>query len=248
MQYVIPSFQSGDPKSIKALMAFGANVNALSFANQTPLDLLKEPHRELSMCSHNSKPLQRLSGKRKSQPVSRDSNPIPPHSKTCNISCTLEKGTSLDHMSAKRVDKLTGILKSAGAKQKRDVHKSSLPMKPVRVPSSMSTKRSWKSPEESRNILIDSCLEYNFLVKELVTRRLSVIRNAKKHKKVLSNGSMLLRHMQEARMLQMAGSRILFLDGGGMRGLIQIEILSQVKDIGNCVCKEIISYFVERIL
>ena len=39
--------------------------------------------------------------------------------------------------------------------------------------------------------------------------------------------------MRELRMYQKAGSRILFLDGGGMRGLLQIEILSQVT---MCVC------------
>ena len=36
--------------------------------------------------------------------------------------------------------------------------------------------------------------------------------------------------MKELKMLRDAGSRILFLDGGGMRGLIQIEILSQLEE------------------
>ena len=36
--------------------------------------------------------------------------------------------------------------------------------------------------------------------------------------------------MRELKMLRDAGSRILFLDGGGMRGLIQIEILSQLEE------------------
>lgn len=36
--------------------------------------------------------------------------------------------------------------------------------------------------------------------------------------------------MKELKMLREAGSRILFLDGGGMKGLIQIEILSQLEE------------------
>ena len=36
--------------------------------------------------------------------------------------------------------------------------------------------------------------------------------------------------MQEMSMYQKAGSRMLFLDGGGIRGLIQIEILRQIKE------------------
>ena len=35
--------------------------------------------------------------------------------------------------------------------------------------------------------------------------------------------------MRELRMYQKAGSRILFLDGGGIRGLLEVEILSQVR-------------------
>ena len=35
--------------------------------------------------------------------------------------------------------------------------------------------------------------------------------------------------IREMRLLQMAGSRILFLDGGGMRGLLEIEMLSQIE-------------------
>ena len=35
--------------------------------------------------------------------------------------------------------------------------------------------------------------------------------------------------MKELKMYQKAGSRILVLDGGGMRGLLQIEILSQIE-------------------
>ena len=35
--------------------------------------------------------------------------------------------------------------------------------------------------------------------------------------------------LRELRMFKQAGSRILFLDGGGMRGLLQIEILSQLE-------------------
>lgn len=35
--------------------------------------------------------------------------------------------------------------------------------------------------------------------------------------------------IREMRLLQMGGSRILFLDGGGMKGLVEIEILSQIE-------------------
>ncbi len=48
-------------------------------------------------------------------------------------------------------------------------------------------------------------------------------------KEELDKAASLGLQMREIRLLQMAGSRILFLDGGGMRGLLEIEMLSQIE-------------------
>ena len=48
-------------------------------------------------------------------------------------------------------------------------------------------------------------------------------------KESLDKAASLGLQIREMRLLQMAGSRVLFLDGGGMRGLLEIEMLSQIE-------------------
>ncbi len=48
-------------------------------------------------------------------------------------------------------------------------------------------------------------------------------------KEELDKAASLGLQMREIKLLQLAGSRILFLDGGGMKGLLEIEMLSQIE-------------------
>ena len=46
-----------------------------------------------------------------------------------------------------------------------------------------------------------------------------------------SDAIALARNMKKLKMLQKAGSRILCLDGGGMKGLIQVEVMAQMEAV-----------------
>ena len=46
-----------------------------------------------------------------------------------------------------------------------------------------------------------------------------------------SDAIALARNMKKLKKLQKAGSRILCLDGGGMKGLIQVEVMAQIEAV-----------------
>ena len=290
--------QSCDPRSIKVLIAFGANLNAVNAAKQTPLDLLKGPQRVFSDSLRGSQffnllpaasegvtspvkeqPLsQQLHGKVEctdSADVAQDVSTAPvdgknaavhdnlrlPHCPTqrllsltspldlseipespsqassySSFCSMLEKGTGVDRLSHSEVNDLTEVLQCAGAERRLQLMHSAFSWNPnlrqmiiafdeppENLPKSKLEHTTEQAVKKER-----VRLQYFSTLNEMITKRLSKIDDPVPEKE-----QSLAVYMREMRMMQMAGSRILFLDGGGMRGLIQIEILSQV-----CACKD----------
>ena len=154
-----------------------------------------------------------------------------------SISTTLEKRTGLESIRQSEVNKLTDVLQDARAEHRLKILRSSFSSNPRSNPSritfdevseKMSEGEIVHSSEHFRNgqELLNIRSQYFCMLQDMIKKRLS------KFNGQLSNSADeegLTAHMRELRMMQMVGSRILFLDGGGLRGLIQIEILSQVK-------------------
>lgn len=158
-------------------------------------------------------------------------------SKPC-ISITLEKGAGIEYLSNRKVNKLTGVLQDAGAERRVKLIRNTFSLsRNSRITfdelsenlSEIEVKSASGSVEKSSgnsHELMNTRLHYYSLLQKLIKKHLNDIDDRLPH--TPNEASSLVLHMREVRMLQIAGSRILFLDGGGLRGLIQVEILSQV--------------------
>ena len=154
------------------------------------------------------------------------------HSSFCRM---LETGTGVDRLSHSEVNDLTEVLQCAGAERRLQLMHSAFSWNPLlrqmiiavdeppeNLPESEHTTEQAVKKERVMNIQ----LQYFSTLNEMITKRLSTIDDP--FSNTVEKELSLAVYMREMRMMQMAGSRILFLDGGGMRGLIHIEILSQV--------------------
>ena len=209
----------GDIQVIKILIAFGANINAVGYANQTPINLLKGP---LRVCSRLKSPLGfmacELPGIKHQAGVllSTDRKVYT----VTSFSCDLERGSSL---STQSIDELISLLESAGGKPQSELKERQIEKHPrysISLPAAKSVAK--------RSITPENRFQYNLLLDEMIKKCLGSIGVESQSTEDKTD---LMRYMRESRALQMAGSRILFLDGGGMRGLIQVGLLSQVYTI-----------------
>ena len=238
---------------IKVLVAFGADMNSLNFANQTPLDLLKGPQRVVSMSLQDShlqflvqahqefqdspmeipvsrKPILSKAVSKKKPLLTRQNTSLQIDaliSFPSSISSFCGKGSGIECMSSRKVDKLSGVLLGAGGERRQQMSHSELATATTKpsATSKCNTTTLW-CPDEQSPELQKARLQYYSMLQKLIDRRLS--KTTDQLKDAPDEGASLARHMREVRMLQLAGSRILFLDGGGLRGLIHVDILSQV--------------------
>lgn len=154
-----------------------------------------------------------------------------------SITSTLEKGA--EQLSGRRVSKLTGVLQGAGAECRQKLirnafsqnRKSRITFDTLSESMSESEVKPSSNPFKPTgncHELMNVRLKYYTLLQNLIKKCTNI---SDRFPRAWNEKLNLAMHMREARLLQMAGSRILFLDGGGIRGLIQIEILSQVPSI-----------------
>ena len=196
----------GDPQIIKVLIAFGADITALSSTNQTLFDLLRGPYQLYSLVRsllvHRPQPY--------GEGLVESIQPTVRLSRLESV-LTIDSGVeirSASPLSLKPVYDVTTMLATSSAEEIREseIEQISASPRPLSITGN------------------ESCFEYHFLLHEIVKKSLSNLKLSHSPE----DSTFLLKHMKEARLLQMAGSKILFLDGGGLRGLIHIEILSQV--------------------
>ena len=117
-----------------------------------------------------------------------------------------------------------GMLLSAGAEEKPVVEKKRFHASSAFAQSIYLASRAIKKPSSES---LEIRYKYYYLLRDIIIRRLSNITDLHLSHSP-EDSAYLLEHMKEVYLLQMAGSSILFLDGGGMRGLMQLEILCQV--------------------
>ena len=171
-----------------------------------------------------------------------------------SMSGTLEKRAAYERMSDDKIGKLVSLLRSAGAISRTDAFRKKLnSAKPVSKMSRITFDESSEKVMEYESVASKSVDEVGSHRVLCCTTRLTYYNKLREAiEKRLNNISVplsntpdeaiaLAMQMREMKMFQMAGSRILFLDGGGLRGLIQIEILSQVERSAGILFKSIVA-------
>ena len=212
----------GDVQTIKVLIAFGAEIHACS-------SILSGHHYSrvssslfLNVVAHRP----RLS---KDDSISlTESLPAAKKLRKLDsllaIGCDDVKQRSTLSLNPEMVNEVTKILLSAGAEEKPVVEKKRLHASSTFARSIYLASRAMKKPSsESPEIRY----KYYYLLRDIIMKRLSNITDLHLSHSP-EDSAYLLEHMKEVYLLQMAGSSILFLDGGGIRGLMQVEILCQV--------------------
>ena len=200
----------------KVLLAFGARVNVKNGYRKTPLDLVEGPWRLFSRHDSNYAIGSYLSHERSFDLESGKR----PH-------FAVSECVDMEYAPDKARNEFIHILKSLGAKRARNV--TTLRHAPAEDLPSLAERLSrfsvhWQheqylyaeklmasihsSQEDIRHVLSSSDLEHGMSA---------------------SDAMILGESMQKLKILQKAGSRILCLDGGGMRFMMQAEILTQIQ-------------------
>ena len=246
--------QAGDTQTVQTLLVFGANINALDANDKTPLDLVVGPYRFLTHqeCGFTvididktatSPSTPNIPNKRptlKAQPsYDGEVAAVPQHPR---VHSAVTAFTSSFAKSG-NVGAMAELLREYGGKRgneiapmtKRDVRQPKLcrvqqfqdmimtesketMATPAKVHKSDGLEDDWTTKIATLYYQISSYIERKLLD---IAHPLSQYPD-----EAMAVGI----QMKELKMLRDAGSRVLFLDGGGMKGLAQIEILSQLEE------------------
>ena len=234
---------------MKTLLVFGANINALDGNNKTPLDLVEGPYRFLTrqesgftVVDVDAEAISPVVGKRKpllkQQPsftddeldgVKSDFEMPCMHAATTAFTTTFSKSGDVSGMAK--------LLSDHGGERGRK-------MRPKDVQLNVQQFEDMVVPELKERVCTLSKVHrqshgrQDDWTTKIAKLHFEILNNIQR--KLLCVDYPLSRHpdeamavgiqMKELKMLQDAGSRILFLDGGGMKGLIQIELLSQLEE------------------
>lgn len=212
--------QDCDLGCIKILVAFGANVNASDQRSKTPLDLLSADIPDMESCVRA--PLV--------QPIAPT---LPPrqHLKLENSSRT---GSRMDVLE---------VLHMAGGVE-RDYVREIPSVQPFpQVPSS-TTNLDTKQRAEVLRWTSELTTRYNQLECSIRERFRNTSHAGETQSLTSEEAVPLALQLSEMEKFKQAGSRILCLDGGGIRGLIQLEVLSQLEKKTNRKITELFDWII----
>ena len=203
------------------LLAFGARVNAQNAYKNTPLDIVEGPWRFFSRQDSNY-----ASGSY--HPPSMElSLDMPSGDSRDDHSSALKTYVDLEYAPNKTRVEFIHLLKSVGAQRAKNLPR--IPSHPVRLCPMVAESLSQSTTHPDPHIVT--------VRKAFSDKIMASIHSCEKEISVLcssdldniSNAVALAKNAQKLKMLRKAGGRILCLDGGGMRGLIQVEILAQIQ-------------------
>ena len=223
---------------MKTLLVFGANINALDGNNKTPLDLVEGPYRFLSRQEADTTDVDVHTRNRRPpfrQQISFTDDEIDcgkvdlemPRIHTAATTFTSMLSNSGD------VSDMAKLLRDHGGERGRNIR-----LKGIQVVQQFED-MIVPEPKERVCTLSKECQHsQDDWTTKIAKLHFEILNNIER--KLLTIDYPLIHHpdeamavgiqMKELKMLRDAGSRILFLDGGGMKGLIQIEILSQLEE------------------
>ena len=254
-------------EAVKALLVFGANVNALDGSNKTPLDLMVGPYRFLSRQESSGFTLidvedtDNVSTATKRPSIKTSPSPRPRPPLKSQLSFTDEEVPAPSRQPASRMHSAFTSFTSAFAKSGNVGGMAKLLMDHGGERGNKIASTSQGDTKQHRLYIVQQfqdmittecresvstpnkanraeCVVDDDWTTKIATLNYQISFNIER--KLLDITNPLSRHpdeamavgiqMKELKMLRDAGSRMLFLDGGGMRGLIQIEILSQLEE------------------
>ncbi len=214
----IQSMQNLDIESAKILVAFGANVNAINQENKTSLDLLSPSPEEMR------------------RPI--DTSPFSSPSHHQSASPEPHSPTKTKHQSARHMKKITRLkcikfLRSLGGSGEEMARRVSAVPSVQAFPEVPSSSPALTHARKTRLEVLDWGAQITSHYSELernINGRLHNTSEAGKEMVFSPDLAITLAaQMQEMALFRKAGSRVLCLDGGGIRGLIQLEILGQLE-------------------
>lgn len=202
--------QEFDLESARILVAFGANINTTNEEGKTPLDILRSNIEdvETTVTSESSK-----------------RSPSPEHSKQHKATPkTMPKSRESARLQCKE------FLKSIGGLSNEFATRTSADVQPFpQVPSSSPALIHRKSYAEVLDWEAQITSHYSDLERNIRSRLQNTTKAGQEAVLSTDTAVSLAAQLQEMMQFQKAGSRVLCLDGGGIKGLIQLEILSQLE-------------------
>ncbi|KAL5457028.1 hypothetical protein EMCRGX_G034263 [Ephydatia muelleri] len=228
-----------DLHSVKVLVAFGAQVNLLNADNKTPLDLLNTTA-SLSKTIRRTKTHSLIVA---TETISMEAADF-----------AHEQKSSVPSISHQDYIKLHDLLVSVGAKEGRLLQEqlhdeaSQLPAKLLPFPHLLTKKGSTEDSDDyvkcvpGEDSWVDSIPGR---YKELDTHIRRMLADPSDTMMYSTDEAFACAlQLRELTLLRKSGSRVLSLDGGGMKGLIQIEVLEQLEKLTQRKITEIFDWIV----
>ena len=199
----------------KVLLAFGARVNVKNGYRKTPLDLVEGPWHLFSRHDSNHAIGSYLSHERSFDLESGKR----PH-------FAVSECVDMEYAPDKARNEFICILKSLGAKRAQNV---TLHHAPAEVLPSLAERFSRVSvhSQHEQDLYAEKLMASIHSCEEDISHMLSS--SDLEHDMSARDAIILGKSMQKLKILRKAGSRILCLDGGGMRFMMQAEILTQIQ-------------------
>ena len=226
--------------AVETLLVFGAHINAIDAYGNTPLDLVEGPRRFLvhqRPLTMDVSPPQSPTSPNSHRPLRTQQNLTddvellfqPPDVKSEEVWVmidTLKKyGAERGQLMKEHEEKLQGKRKN-----RLEVSRVGRFQDMVMV---MKENAKTTTPVKIRESEVSDdwttrIAKYNYELSNSIEKK---IFNVSHHfDKDPDEAMAVVYQMRELKMLRDAGSRILFLDGGGMKGLVEIEVLSQLEE------------------
>ena len=237
------SLQANDITTVETLLVFGAHINALDGNGKTSLDLVEGPggfqsrqnHLDLELSPVSPKSFQPFGTQRSFGAVVETLchsavttfTSVSARSKDAQIMIdTLRKYGAERGLEIKnRKEEEAGEKDNSRLRVRRVSLFQDMTMMEVNDMTTTPVKVHKSGPLDDWATKI---AKYNFEISNFIERKmLNISHHFDEHPE---ETMAVMYQLRELKMLRDAGSRVLFLDGGGMKGLVEIEVLSQLEE------------------